>query len=87
MPEFDTGEVQPNGLRFHYLEAGDEPLALCLHGTQDGYHGLNAEQVQEVPTHCGEGSESELIEGVGHFMMVEKPEEINGRILQFLGKA
>jgi len=28
-----------------------------------------------------------LIEGVGHFLMLEKPAEINGRILQFLGKA
>ena len=45
---------------------------------------LNAEQVKEVPTHLGEGSESEVIEGVGHFMLVEKPEEINSRILQFL---
>ena len=34
-----------------------------------------------------EGSESELIEGVGHFLMLEKPAEINGRIPQFLGKA
>jgi pimeloyl-ACP methyl ester carboxylesterase len=34
-----------------------------------------------------EGSESELIEGVGHFLMLEKPAEINGRILRFLGKA
>ena len=45
------------------------------------------EQVKEVPAHCGEGSESELIEGVGHFLMLEKPAEINGRILRFLDKA
>ena len=60
---------------------------LYLHGTQDGCQGLNAEQVKVVPAQCGEGSESELIEGVGHFLMLEKPAEINGRILQFLGKA
>lgn len=59
---------------------------LYLHGTNDGCHGLDAEQVKEVPAYLGEGSESELIEGVGHFMLVEKPEYINGRILQFLGK-
>jgi pimeloyl-ACP methyl ester carboxylesterase len=59
---------------------------LYLHGTNDGCHGLDEEQVKEVPTHLGEGSESELIEGVGHFMLVEKPEEINARILGFLGK-
>jgi hypothetical protein len=40
-----------------------------------------------VPAYLGEGPESELIEGVGHFMLVEKPTEINDRILRFLGKA
>jgi pimeloyl-ACP methyl ester carboxylesterase len=39
--------------------------------------------VKEIPAHLGEGSGSELIEGVGHFMLVEKPEEINGLILRF----
>jgi hypothetical protein len=37
-----------------------------------------------VPDHCGPGSESELIEGVGHFMLVERPAEINERIVGFL---
>ncbi len=60
---------------------------LYLHGTNDGCHGLDAEQVQGVTSLLVEGSESELIEGVGHFMMVERPEEINARILEFLGKA
>jgi pimeloyl-ACP methyl ester carboxylesterase len=40
-----------------------------------------------VPAYLGEAPESELIEGVGHFMLVEKPTEINDRILRFLGKA
>src|SRR5215510_14301302 len=35
MPEFKTGVVQANGLRFHYLEMGEGPLALCLHGFPD----------------------------------------------------
>jgi hypothetical protein len=32
------GRVHANGLEFAYLEAGDGPLALCLHGfpTQPG---------------------------------------------------
>ena len=73
----------------HQAAAGQVPPqpTLYLHGTQDGCHGLNEEQVKEVPTYLGEGSESELIEGVGHFMLVEKPEEINDRILGFLGRA
>lgn len=60
---------------------------LYLHGTNDGCHGLNAEQVEGVKDYLGEGSESELIEGVGHFMLVERPQEINSRIMRFLGQA
>ena len=57
---------------------------LYLHGTQDGCHGMTQAQVDRVPQLCGPGSRSELIEGVGHFMMVERPTEINKRILGFL---
>jgi pimeloyl-ACP methyl ester carboxylesterase len=58
---------------------------LYLHGTNDGCHGLDEAQVKGVTDYLGEGSEAELIEGVGHFMLVERPGEINGRILRFLG--
>ena len=57
---------------------------LYLHGTQDGCHGMTQEQVNRVPQHCGPGSQSELIEGVGHFLMVQRPTDINKRILEFL---
>src|SRR6516165_5839555 len=57
---------------------------LYLHGTQDGCHGMTQEQVNRVPDHCGPGSQSELIEGVGHFLMVQRPTDINKRILEFL---
>ena len=57
---------------------------LYLHGTQDGCHGMTQEQVNRVPDHCGPGSQSELIEGVGHFLMVQRPTAINKRILDFL---
>jgi pimeloyl-ACP methyl ester carboxylesterase len=59
---------------------------LYLHGTNDGCHGLDAKQVASVPSYLGEGSRSELIEGVGHFMMVERPVEINKKIVEFLGR-
>jgi hypothetical protein len=35
MAEFTEGDVQANRLRFHYLEMGEGPLALCLHGFPD----------------------------------------------------
>jgi len=59
---------------------------LYLHGTQDGCIALDAEAAKEVPAFLGPGSEVERVEGVGHFMLVERPAEVNSRILQFLGK-
>ena len=35
MPDFSTGVVHANGINFHYLEMGQGPLALCLHGFPD----------------------------------------------------
>jgi pimeloyl-ACP methyl ester carboxylesterase len=60
---------------------------LYLHGTQDGCIALDAETIKGVAAFVGPGSEIERIPGVGHFMLVEKPAEINARILRFLGKA
>lgn len=57
---------------------------LYLHGTTDGCHGVSTEQVQRVPGYAGAGSEAALIEGVGHFMLVERPDDINGRIIDWL---
>lgn len=57
---------------------------LYLHGTTDGCHGVSAEQVAEVPGYAGPGSDAVLVDGVGHFMLVERPEEINRHILDFL---
>jgi hypothetical protein len=33
--DLQTGMVQANGLEFHYVEVGQGPLALCLHGFPD----------------------------------------------------
>ena len=35
MVEFRSGSVQANGVTFQYLELGDGPLVLCLHGFPD----------------------------------------------------
>jgi pimeloyl-ACP methyl ester carboxylesterase len=35
MAEFETGDVRANWLQFYYLEMGEGPLALCLHGFPD----------------------------------------------------
>jgi pimeloyl-ACP methyl ester carboxylesterase len=33
-----------------------------------------------------EGSETEVVDGTGHFLHVEKPDVVNRRILDFLAK-
>jgi pimeloyl-ACP methyl ester carboxylesterase len=63
---------------------GASQPVLYLHGTNDGCHGMTSEQTQRVTSFAGHGSEAELIDGVGHFMLVERPTEINGRILDWL---
>lgn len=88
------GQFDPT--RFGSPEWADEQAAawggnvtqptLYLHGTNDGCHGVSQAQVERVPGYAGAGSESELIEGVGHFMLVEKPKEVNARIMGWLEK-
>lgn len=61
--------------------------ALYLHGTQDGCVGLDAATTKNVLDFLGAGSAAEQIDGAGHFLQVEKPVQINERILRFLGPA
>jgi len=35
MEQFKTGTVQANGVRFSFIEKGEGPLILCLHGFPD----------------------------------------------------
>jgi len=59
---------------------------LYLHGTKDGCIALDVEAAKGVPAFLGPDSKVDRIDGVGHFMLVEKPAEINARILQFLSE-
>ena len=40
--ELKSGRVDANGVTFHYLEAGQGPLVLCLHGFPDNAHTYGA---------------------------------------------
>jgi pimeloyl-ACP methyl ester carboxylesterase len=40
--ELTRGQVEANGLTFHYLEVGRGPLVLCLHGFPDNAHTYDA---------------------------------------------
>ncbi len=57
---------------------------LYLHGTQDGCIALDEAGAASIRGVFPEGSVVERIPGVGHFMLVEAPRQINGRILRFL---
>jgi pimeloyl-ACP methyl ester carboxylesterase len=57
---------------------------LYMHGSQDGLFPLDTQTLSEVHAFVGPGSEVRMVDGVGHFMLVEKPQVVNANILGFL---
>lgn len=60
---------------------------LYLHGANDGCIAMGPEDIKLVMGSLGAGSEVARISGVGHFFLVEKPREINERIMRFLARS
>jgi pimeloyl-ACP methyl ester carboxylesterase len=56
---------------------------LFLHGADD--RALDARLAAGVAEHLPAGSDTELVPDVGHFLHLERPADINRRILAFLG--
>jgi pimeloyl-ACP methyl ester carboxylesterase len=77
-----TRRVRANGLEFGLLEAGSGPLALYLHGGADGC--IGADLVGGAEPLLPSGSRMTLVQGAGHFLHLEKPEEVNGHILSWV---
>jgi pimeloyl-ACP methyl ester carboxylesterase len=57
---------------------------LYLHGATDGCLGL--EVAADAPNFLSEGSEMAVIDGAGHFLQVEKPDEVNARVIKFVAQ-
>ncbi|MFI1972181.1 alpha/beta fold hydrolase [Streptomyces cinnamoneus] len=55
---------------------------LYLHGSEDPV--VNEEILADIVAALPEGSQGALLPGVGHFPLLEAPEEVNKRILAFL---
>ena len=56
---------------------------LYLHGADDGCMGIDT--IGPVTDHLAPGSELAVVQGAGHFVVLERPDEVNDRILAFLG--
>jgi pimeloyl-ACP methyl ester carboxylesterase len=59
---------------------GERPV-LYLHGADDGC--LGARSIGDPLAHLPAGSRMEIIEEAGHFLQLERPAEVNGRILDW----
>jgi pimeloyl-ACP methyl ester carboxylesterase len=66
-----------------YSDVGPAPQpTLYLHGTRDGC--IGADLVRGAGEFLAPGSRLEFIEGAGHFLHVERPAEVNARILAWV---
>src|SRR5829696_4540199 len=67
-------------------DGGSPPIpTLYLHGADDGCIGadLAAAVAEFLPT---EGSHAEVVPGAGHFLHVERPDEVGRLVLDFVGE-
>lgn len=55
---------------------------LYLHGSDDGCMGIDI--IGPVTDYLAPGSEMTVVEGAGHFLHLERPDQVNDRIIEFL---
>lgn len=85
---FNPGRYGSEGFASEQLDAWGNALTqptLYMHGTSDGCLLLDEATQRGVLELLGPGSESLRIDDVGHFMMVQRPKEVNSHILRFVG--
>jgi pimeloyl-ACP methyl ester carboxylesterase len=76
----------PSVVALQEASNGAPPLpTLYLHGRTDGCMGVEVgEQAGALLTHAG--SRVEVVDGAGHFLELERPDVVNGLILDFLAE-
>jgi pimeloyl-ACP methyl ester carboxylesterase len=74
-PELDSVQAKGN-------EITQQPT-LYLHGRTDGCMGVDLAE-GAAPFLTSEGSRLELVDGAGHFLHVERPDEVNRLIVDFV---
>ncbi|MBI5506760.1 MAG: alpha/beta hydrolase, partial [Deltaproteobacteria bacterium] len=79
--------LQDPALMADQMQIGVAPVTvptLYLHGRDDGCMGL--EMCDEMESAFPAGLEKVVIDAAGHFVQLEKPEQVTGEILRFLGR-
>ena len=77
-PELDAAQARMN------VDPVRVPT-LYLHGSEDGC--IAADVAGDMTPLFPNGLQKEVVSGCGHFLHLERPDEINGRIAAFLGHA
>lgn len=67
------------------MTGGATPIPmLYFHGRNDGCLGIELIDEEALAGALGPGGEYVFVEGAGHFMHLEKPDEVNAKIIDFL---
>ncbi len=67
------------------VKGGPLPIPmLYFHGLNDGCLGFDLIDQTALESSLGPGGEAVYIEGAGHFMHLEKPDEVNAKVIEFL---
>ena len=77
-----SGEADPYAAETAALVSICQQPTLYLHGDRDGCIAL--ELVADAEEHLSPGSSMEVVEGAGHFLHLERPTEVNERILAWI---
>jgi pimeloyl-ACP methyl ester carboxylesterase len=82
---FGGAETAPEHAKFAAAMGQVTPKpTLYLHGSAD--NALGIELVHDVEQYLAPGSEVAVVDGLNHFLHLEDPAQVNGRIVEFVSK-